>query len=79
VDLAAQVEDCQARYGAERQQDPPGGVVGQRPSMSATRPNRTAPTAEASNVAELTHETWFVERCHSGFSSATTMPITNRS
>jgi hypothetical protein len=29
--------------------------------MSATRPNTTAPTAEASSVEEFSHDTWLVE------------------
>jgi hypothetical protein len=47
--------------------------------MSATRPNTIAPTAEASSVEEFSHDTWLVDRFHSGFSKDTTMPMTNKS
>ncbi len=46
--------------------------------MSAIRPKTIVPTAEAASVAEFSSETWLVDRLHSGLSSATTMPMTNR-
>src|SRR5580704_16899448 len=47
--------------------------------MSAIRPNTIAPTAEASRVAEFSHDTWVVDSFHAVSISTTTMPMTNKS
>src|ERR1022692_4466602 len=50
-----------------------------RPRMSAIRPKKIAPTAEARRVTELSREICVVESDHWVSRRATTMPITNRS
>jgi hypothetical protein len=47
--------------------------------MSATRPNRMAPKAEASSAVEATRPSSVGEILHSSLNSAITTPMMNRS
>ena len=67
-----------ARQLDERDRAGGGGGTAQA-DRAKDGPHERRPAAEASRVAEFSHDTWLVDRDHCVFISATTMPMTNKS